>query len=163
MNLSGDAELREMLENSQENGGFIPWNHRWDHLSLLVWINHIPGSFHVGKSVIYNRDSHKSNLLFRSFPGTGLIAFIQLLLLHRHKFISQPCLNPPLRHGLTVKVWSWTSDAFLKLVFFFYLISNSLAWQIIVFILPFLFLTESVASINNVEKNLPLHTRLVDL
>lgn len=120
-NLSGDTELREMLENSQENGGFIPWNHRWDHLSLLAWINHIPGNIHTGKSVIYNRDSHKSNLQSRSFPGTGLIAYIQWLLLHRHKFIRQPCLNPHLQHGLTVKVWSWTSDAFFfKLAFFIF-------------------------------------------
>lgn len=116
---SGDAELREMLENSQENGGFIPWNHRWDHLSLLAWINHIPGSFHTGKSVFCDRDSHKSNLRSRSIPGTELIAYIQWLLLHRHKFIRQPCLNPPLQHGLKVKVWSWMSDAFLTLGSFF--------------------------------------------
>lgn len=98
-----ETELREMLENSQENGGFIPWTHRWDHLSLLAWINHIPGSFHTGKSVLYDRDSHKSNLRSRSIPGTGLIAYIQWLLLRRYKFIRQPCLNPPLRHGLKVK------------------------------------------------------------
>ncbi|KAG1963560.1 hypothetical protein F2P79_003902 [Pimephales promelas] len=35
-NLSGDIELREMLEDSQENGGFIPWNHRPDDEDLFA-------------------------------------------------------------------------------------------------------------------------------
>ncbi len=45
---SHGALIREIESGeSQENGGFIPWNHRWDHLSSLAWINHIPGSFHA--------------------------------------------------------------------------------------------------------------------
>lgn len=68
----GNSANRRCLRTARKKGGFIPGNHRWDHLSLLAWINHIPGPFHAGKSVCHDPDSHKSNSRCRSFPGTDL-------------------------------------------------------------------------------------------